>query len=190
MSNTDRAGTLFVSRRFWLFPVLGAGALLLAACATPVSSPQAIQRLDPADLARIDAARPGRPLSLDEIVQQSRFVPPPILIETLRSTGTHHALTPSEAIRLRERGVAPEVLDALADAHQRWVQDQATAEKVRRDTEQAAALDRARAEAERARRAAYPPVYAPYGDPFYGYPFGYPGRARFGGMGWGIQIRR
>ncbi|NTV96791.1 MAG: hypothetical protein HGA75_15490 [Thiobacillus sp.] len=137
-----------MSRRFWLFPVLG--ALLLAACTTPVSSPQAIQRLDPAELARIDAARPGRPLSLDEIVQQSRFVPPPILIETLRSTGTHHALTPSQAIRLRQQGVAPEVLDALADAHQRWVQDQATAEKVRRDTEQAAALDRARAEAERA----------------------------------------
>ena len=184
MSNTDRAGTLFVSRRFWLFPVLG--ALLLAACTTPVSSPQAIQRLVPAELARIDAARPGRPLSLDEIVQQSRFVPPPILIETLRSTGTHHALTPSQAIRLRQQGVAPEVLDALADAHQRWVQDQATAEKVRRDTEQAAALDRARAEAERASRAAYPPVYAPYGDPFYGYP----GRPRFGGIGWGIQIRR
>ena len=54
MSNTDRAGTLFVSRRFWLFPVLGAGALLMAACTTPVSSPQAIQRLDPAELARID----------------------------------------------------------------------------------------------------------------------------------------
>ena len=29
MSNTDRAGTLFVSRRFWLFPVLGALLLLL-----------------------------------------------------------------------------------------------------------------------------------------------------------------
>jgi hypothetical protein len=164
--------------------------VLLAACATPVAPPQSILRLDPAELARIDAARPGRPLSLDEIVQQSRVVPPPILIQTLRSTGTHHALSPSQAIRLREQGVAPEVLDALAEAQERWARDQATAEKVRRDTEQAAALDRARAEAERARRAYYPPVYSPYSDPFYGYPFGYPGRAGFGGIGWGIQIRR
>lgn len=171
------------------FPALTAAVLLLAACATPVAPPQSIQRLDPAELARIDAARPGRPLTLGEIVQQSRVVPPPILIETLRSTGTHHALTPSQAIRLREQGVAPEVLDALVDAQERWARDQATAEKVRRDTEQAAALDRARAEAERARRAAYP-VYSPYSDPFYGYPFGYPGRAGFGGIGWGIQIRR
>lgn len=174
------------------FPLsaLAVAVLLLSACVTPVAPPQSIQRLDPAELARIEAARPGRPLSLAEIVQQSRVVPPPILIETLRSSGTHHALTPSQVIRLREQGVAPEVLDALADAHERWARDQATAEKVRRDTEQAAALDRARAAEERARRAYYPPVYSPYSDPFYGYPFGYPGRAGFGGIGWGIQIRR
>lgn len=171
-------------------PALGAVVLLMSACAAPVAPPQSILRLDPAELARIEAARPGRPLSLDEIVRQSRVVPPPILIETLRSTGTHHALTPSQAIRLREQGVALEVLDELNAAHERWARDQATAEKVRRDTEQAAALDRARAEVERARRAYYPPVYSPYSDPFYGYPFGYPGRARFGGIGWGIQIRR
>ena len=44
-------------------------ALLLISCAAPSSSPQAIQRLDPAELAALEAARAARPLSLDEIVR-------------------------------------------------------------------------------------------------------------------------
>ena len=102
--------------------------------------------------------------------------------------GTRHALTPAEAQRLREQGVAAEVLDELAAAEARAARDQATADKVRRATEQAAAEDRARAEAERRRRA-YSPYYdplGPYGRPFYpAYPYGYPGY--FGG---GVLIRR
>ena len=82
----------------------------------------------------------------------------------------------------------PDVLDELAAAEARAARDQATADKVRRATEQAAAEDRARAEAERRRRA-YSPYYdplGPYGRPFYpAYPYGYPGY--FGG---GVLIRR
>lgn len=164
----------------------------LAACATPSSSPQAVQRLDPAELARLEAARPEAPLSLEEVVRQSRAgVPTATLLETLSATGTRHALSPSEAVRLREQGVAPEVLDALAAAQERWARDQATADKVRRDTEQAAALDKAKAEAERYRRQSQP---QPYWDPFWPYPYayppGYPGWRGYGGIGWGGRIRR
>jgi hypothetical protein len=162
--------------------------LSLAACAAPTASPQAIQRLDPAELAAIDAARAARPLSLDDIVRKSRAgVGTAALLDEIRRTGTRHALTPPELQRLREQGVAREVLDELADAEARALRDQAAADKVRRATEQAAAEDRARADAERRRRAYPPYYYDPYGRPFGypAYPYGYPGA--FGG---GVLIRR
>lgn len=164
--------------------------VLLGACATPSSSPQAIQRLDPAELARLGAARPEPPLSLDEILRQSRAgVPTATLLDTLARTSTRHALSPSEAIRLREQGVAPEVLDAITAAQERWARDQATADKVRRDTEQAAALDKAKADAERYRMQSQP-----YWDPLWPYPYayppGYPGWRGYGGIGWGGRLRR
>jgi hypothetical protein len=129
-------------------------------------------------------------LSLDEIVRQSRAgVPTATLLENLKRTGTRQALSPSEAIRLREQGVAPEVLDALTAAQERWARDQATADKVRRDTEQAAALDKAKADAERYRMQSQP-----YWDPLWPYPYayppGYPGWRGYGGIGWGGRIRR
>ena len=172
---------------------------LLAACATtsPSADPRAVRRLDPAELARMEAARPGRPLGLDEIVRRSREgVPTAELLDILRSTGTHHALNPSEVLRLREQGVAPEVLDALAEAQARHDLDQATADKVRQQTEQAAAIERARAEAyRRGVREGYPAY--PYGTIRYGYPqpFGFPHYGpglpwRRGGIHWGIGIRR
>ena len=59
-----------------------------------------------------------------------------------------------------------------------------------RDAEQAAALKRAQADAERYRRS------VPYADPFwpyrsypFGYPYPHPRFAPYGGFGWGIQIR-
>lgn len=172
-------------------------ALLLAACATPPSAdPRAVRRLDPAELSRTDASRPGQqPLSLGEIVRLSREGRPTAsLLETLRSTGTAHALSPSEVLRLREQGVAPEVLDALAEAQARRDRDQATADKVRQQTEQAAAVDRARAEAyRRGAREAYPAY--PYGSIRYVDPFGfpYPGPSPYwgrGGVHWGGRIGR
>ena len=177
------------------YPLILGLAVLCAACATPPSAdPRAVRRLDPAESARIDAARPGQPLSLDEIVRLSRQgTPTATLLETLRNTGTHHALSPSEVLRLREQGVAPAVLDAIAEAQARWEQDNAAAAKARQQTEQAAAVDRARAEAYR--RGAWDayPVY-PYGSIYYGQPFrsysrpGHPwGR---GGINWGIRIGR
>ena len=59
-----------------------------------------------------------------------------------RRTGTRHPISPSEAVRLKAQGVAPEVLDALNEAHTRWAQDEAAAVRARRDAEQAAALTR------------------------------------------------
>ena len=172
--------------------------LLLAACATPPSSdPRAVRRLDPAELASTEAVRPGRPLGLDEIVRRSREgVPTAALLDVLRSTGTHHALSPSEVLRLREQGVAPEVLDALAEAQARHDRDQATADKVRQQTEQAAAVERARAEAYRRgvwdAYPAYPYGTIRYGQPHpYGFPYYGPGLPRGrGGIHWGIGIRR
>lgn len=178
------------------YPLIVVLATLTAACATPPSAdPRAVRRLDTAEIARVDAARTARPLSLEEVVRLSRQgTPTATLLETLRNTGTHHALSPSEVLRLREQGVAPEVLDALAEAQARRDRDQATADKVRQQTEQAAAVDRARAEAYR--RGAWDayPVY-PYGSLYYGRPFGHPyarpghpwGR---GGINWGIRIGR
>ncbi|WP_442770902.1 hypothetical protein [Zoogloea ramigera] len=157
-----------------------AASLLQFACATPNASPQAIQRLDPAALAEIERARqPAAPLSLDEVVARSRAGQgSEALIDEIRRTATRHPISPSEAVRLKAQGVAPEVLDALNEAHTRWAQDEA------------AALKRAQADAERYRRS------APYADPFWpyrSYPFGYPYRhprfAPYGGFGWGIQIR-
>jgi hypothetical protein len=172
--------------------------LLLAACATPPSSdPRAVRRLDPTELASTEAVRPGRPLGLDEIVRRSREgVPTAALLDVLRSTGTHHALSPSEVLRLREQGVAPEVLDALAEAQARHDRDQATADKVRQQTEQAAAVERARVEAYRRgvwdAYPAYPYGTIRYGQPHpYGFPYYGPGLPRGrGGIHWGIGIRR
>ena len=182
------------------YPLMVALAALTAACATPPSAdPRAVRRLDAAEVARVDAARAARPLSLDEVVRLSRQgTPTAALLETLRNTGTHHALSPSDVLRLREQGVAPEVLDALAEAQARRDRDQATADKVRQQTEQAAAVDRARAEAYR--RGAWDayPVY-PYGSLYYGRPFGHsfghpyarPGHPwGRGGINWGIRIGR
>ena len=117
----------------------------------------------------------------------------PALIEDIRSTGTHLAVTPEERARLAGQGVAPAVLDELAAAQARWAQDQATADKVRADTARIEAADRARAEEERRRRAYYGPTYSPYYSPYRDpmWPYGYPGRRGYGGgFGWGVQIRR
>ena len=180
--------------RLLLAPVLGAS--LLVACAAPSSSPQALRRLPPAELAAIEAAQRAGPLSLDDIVRRSREgVAAAALVDEIRRTGTHHALVPADVQRLRGQGVAQEVLDALAEAQSRWARDQATAEKVSRATAQAAAEDRARAEEARRQRAAFPynsPYNSPFYDPMlpYGYPYGYPGRFGYGGFGWGVHIRR
>ena len=169
---------------------LGLALLLLAGCASQPPAPAVIKRLDPAEMARIEAARRTRPFSLDEIVDLTRSgMPTPVLLDQIRVTGTRHALTPAQVAELRQKGVAQEVLDAVTEAQARWAQDQAAAERVRRDTSRAAAEDRARAEAEeRARR---------YNDPYrYGYPYAYPYAAPYGypaprfGIGWGTQIRR
>ena len=174
------------------FAVAAAVALLQLGCATPNASPQAIQRLDPAALAEIEAARqPLQPLSLEQVVARSRAgQTSAALLDEIRRTGTRHPISPSEAVRLKAQGVAPEVLDALNEAHMRWAQDEAAAQRARRDAEQAAALKRAQADAERYRHS------VPYADPFWpyrSYPFGYPYRnprfAPYGGFGWGIQIR-
>lgn len=166
------------------------GAILgVAGCATQPPPPAPLLRLDPAEAARIDAARGAlRPLGLDEIVAQSRAgTPAAALVARIRATGTHHAVTPPEAERLRAQGVAPEVVEALNEAQARWAQDQAAAARVRRDTEAAAAADRARAEAERARLRAAPPYYY---DPLW--PYGYPYRYGYPGFhfGWGGGVHR
>ena len=117
-----------------------AAVLLQSGCAAPHASPEAIQRLDPAALAGIESARqPALPLSLDEVVARSRAGQPgAALIDEIRRTGTRHPISPSEAVRLKAQGVAPEVLDALDEAHQRWARDEAAAARARRDAEQAA----------------------------------------------------
>ena len=104
-----------------------AAVLLQSGCAAPHASPEAIQRLDPAALAGIESARqPTLPLSLDEVVARSRAgQPSAALIDEIRRTGTRHPISPSEAVRLKAQGVAPEVLDALDEAHQRWARDEA-----------------------------------------------------------------
>jgi len=94
--------------------------------------------------------------------------------------------------RMAEHGLS--FAAALAEAQARWEQDNAVAARARQQTEQAAAVDRARAEAYR--RGAWDayPVY-PYGSLYYGRPFGHPyarpghpwGR---GGINWGIRIGR
>ncbi len=173
-------------------------AALMAACATsPTADPRAVRRLDPTELQRIDAARPGRPLSLDDIVRRSREgEPTAVLLDALRTTGTHHALNPSDVLRLRDQGVAPEVLDALAEAQARHDRDQAAADKARQMADQAAALERARAEAYRRgvwdAYPAYPYGTIRYGQPHpYGFPYYGPGLPRGrGGIHWGIGIRR
>lgn len=143
-------------------------------------------------LAEIERARqPAAPLSLDEVVACSRVGQgSEALLDEIRRTATRHPISPSEAVRSRLQGVAPEVLDALNEAHTRWAQDEAAAVRARRDAEQAAALKRAQADAERYRRS------VPYADPFwpyrsypFGYPYRHPRRAPYGGFGWGIQIR-
>ena len=83
--------------------------------------------------------------------------------------------------------------DALAEAQARWAQDEATADKVRREQAAQAATERARAEAyRRAWRDAewnsslYLNYGAPFGSPYYRYgrPWGP------GGLGWGIRYGR
>lgn len=174
-----------------------AGLGLLAGCVAPSASPQAVRRLPPEALARLEPPRESRPLSLDEIVQASGRTPPSVLIDLLRRSGTHHALSPSQVLRLREQGVAPEVLDEITAAEARRAQDQASAERVRRATEQAAALERARADAaERAYPNRFDPSwpYAYPGYPLYpGYPghFGYSPRGPYPGprFGWGLGVQ-
>ncbi|MDD3354836.1 hypothetical protein [Zoogloea sp.] len=137
-------------------------------------------------------------MSLDELVRLSRQGRPVgEVLDIVRRTGTHHPLTPSEILRLREQGVAPEVLDELVAAQVRFERDQAAAERVRQAQAQAATVDRARSEAyrrgwEESRwftpwgSAWSSSVYLNFGHPF-GHSFRYPGR---GGVGWGIRFGR
>lgn len=170
-----------------------ASLTLLGGCAAPRVAPSA-ERLDPGQLEAISAANRAGPLTIEQIIRRSKAgEAPAVLIEDIRRTGTHLAVTPEERARLSGQGVALAVLDELAAAQARWAQDQATADKVRADTARIEAADRARAEEERRRRAyygpAYVPYYLPYADPMW--PYGYPAHRGYGGgFGWGVQIRR
>lgn len=175
-----------MNRPGWL-PGLVAG-LLLAGCAAPRVAPSA-DRLDEGQLDRAVAQSRIVPLTVARIVARSRAGEAPgSLIDDIRSSNTHLALPPETRATLRGQGVAEAVLDELAAAHARWAQDQATAEKVRRDTARIEAADRARAEEARRRRDDYGPYVSPYAPLWpYGYP---PYRGYGGGFGWGVHIRR
>jgi len=168
-----------------------AAVLLQSGCAAPHASPEAIQRLDPAALAGIESARqPARPSA------STRWSPGPAPGSPAPPSSTRSAdrHPPSDQ---PVRGGAPEGPGRgaggprrLDEAHQRWARDEAAAARARRDAEQAAALKRAQADAERYRRS------VPYADPFwpyrsypFGYPYPHPRFAPYGGFGWGIQIR-
>lgn len=173
----------------------GLFAVLLVGCAAPrVATVPA--RLDPGVAAQRTMPE-SEPLSLDQIIARSRAgEASPALVGEIRRRGTAAAVSPDELRRLRAEGVDQAVIDELLAADVRRMQDQATAEKVRRQTAAVEAADRARAEAERRRAASYGYGYGPY--PYYGsfgWSLGYGYRNYYphpysGGLGWGIEYRR
>ena len=176
----------------WLGGVL---ALLLAGCAAPrVATVPA--RLDPGVAAQ-QAGPQSEPLSLEQIIARTQAGEgSAALVGEIRRRGTAAAVSPDELRRLRAEGVDEAVVDELLAADVRRLRDQATAEKVRRQTAEVEAADRARAEAERRQAASYGYGYGAY--PYYG-SFGwslgygyrhYSPRPYRGGIGWGIGYRR
>ena len=104
-----------MNRPGWL-PGLVAG-LLLAGCAAPRVAPSA-NRLDEGPLDRAVAQSRIAPLTVERVVARSRAGEAPgSLIDDIRSSNTHLALTPEMRATLRGQGVAEAVLDELAAAH-------------------------------------------------------------------------
>jgi hypothetical protein len=151
----------------------------LGGCAAAPGGP--IERLDPAELTRLQSAAPRGPLSLDEIIARSPRTPPEVLVEEIRRSATHPALSAAEAAGLRARGVAASVVDALNEADARWQQDQAAAARVAAAQQAAAQAEAQARDAQMRRRAAYPYPYPyPYADPGFYAP----------GVSIGVGVRR
>ena len=111
-----------MKRLGWL-AAAAASVAVLAGCAAPRVAPSA-DRLSPGELEAIAAARRAGPLTIEQIIQRSRTgEAPAALIEDIRRTGTHLAVTPEERARLAGQGVAPAVLDELVAAQARWAQE-------------------------------------------------------------------
>lgn len=179
------------NRQVWIGAVL---ALLLAGCAAPrVATVPA--RLDAVAVAPSAAALSG-PISIEQIIAQAQSgATTAAIVAEIRQRGTVAAVSPDDLRRMRGQGVDQAVIDELLAADARRAQDQATADKVRRQTAAIEALDRARAEAEQRRAASYGYGYAPYPYATFGWSLGYGYRNYYprpyrGGFGWGIDYRR
>lgn len=120
--------------------------LLLGACASRAPQQGAVERLSPAELARL--APPTNPrISLEDIVTLSRegFAPEAI-VKRLAETGTVHALTPAQIVDLSRRGVDQRVIDHLVAAYENARQAALANELADRESRGAAQLARERAE--------------------------------------------
>lgn len=141
-------------------------ALLAGACATP-RTPPAVERLSPAELARL-APAPNPRLTLDDVVFLTReTVPPAIIIRRLNETGTILALTPAQIVDLARQGVDQTVIDHIVATHEKARQATLAGEIAARDAQAAERLARER-EARR-RAEAWQWNYGVYGwGPGYG----------------------
>jgi hypothetical protein len=152
---------------------------LLAGCATTETQNKStennkIERISDAELEKL-IPNPTPNLELSQLVELSKSgTSADDLIEKIKQSGTHYALTPSEAIALNKQGLDSKVLDYLYTAQLQVLRDGLADEINRRE-----AVHR-KQEDQLMQELLHRPYYY---DPFW--PSAYPYRRGYPGTYWG-----
>ncbi len=120
-------------------------ALSLAGCAgmpAPAQKNARIERLTPEELARMQPKQIPK-LPLQEIVRMSKAgATVQHIIAMIKQTGSHYALSASQAIELHKQGVSTQVLDYMQSAREQELRDRMADEINQREQRHAEQLRR------------------------------------------------
>jgi hypothetical protein len=150
-------------------------ATLLAGCATTreenkIPENNKIERISNEELEKL-IPNPTPNLALSDLVALSKSgVSADDLIDKIKQSGTHYALTPSEAIELNKQGVDGKVLDYLYSAHLQTLRDSVADDINRREAAHDKQMDQLMKELLRR-----PYYYDPFWPSAFPYRHGYPG---------------
>ena len=140
--------------------------LALTGCASTAEHPVSrIDRLSPEELAKRLATKVDAMTLVEVVDLTKKGSSAGEIIEKLKLTHTHFALTPSQAVELANQGVDTTVLDYIHTSHQQAMMDELADEYQQREEKY-----RKQQEVLQEQLRLRPmPFYSPYDDPFQGY---------------------
>jgi len=137
--------------------------LILQGCAGVPAEPPRIERIS-AEQLEASLPQPVAAMPLDQIVALSREgIPAEELIGRIKTSGSRYRLSATQITELAKQGVPLAVLDHMVSAERSFIFDGMAADANKREQ---ACLERIAQEVWLCRNQAWPPIWAPWPQPF------------------------